>query len=712
MVDGTIPNKNIEDTVIGKVTNAVMPGLIEQCASENLHLVEFNLTGSFNSKLLGVKTLATNWVNAGAIADVAASSPSPWASHIMNVPALSMRYYGKDTVLSTAPKDNFFGNSNRSMNDFNMYKGRVYTGPDEGEVIRGIVHNNTIEPLYGKRMVLADGTAVEWTTTGLGAIRPEAGTENDAAAYVSMLGYRLAKDIPFLFYHSGFGRTYSAIDFRYEVALNLKKFGIGGEPSGDRWPSNIYGRPWDPMRTMISCEQPGMKYITIFLTSMGGRSIPSSKVGSVESPMDPISFGSGWMILAIPVVDDGSAKRVNIYRDDIADADYLIVTKDYRYTDSSVDESMVSNVVPDWRNIALLTNSETYATPDGAKPWKTMPTTNYASALNNLGANFLLYLAPPIPAQHYVLGPVTKTSKMYAVGDGKTITVDSYNASVTLFCCKFGREWYADYYTTGFGLYQPRNSTIQKNILEKWNALQFTEFGICVDKAMSSVSPKICDTTDLAVRYKKARRQACKEDDWDKQKYSKNLTYGELKARIAVKPTPKAFYSIDTFVQEPDFDREALADVVWARVDGTSYSRKEGAGEATNYPINNTTRDVIVVELSQGAVLSTPLAQLAADFGLTGEQVSGLSQAVSDANSGYLRQQPDLVGYVLAEQYYHPGGALAMSGYPIIRFMASPFREACIMRSYADLDRLGDPLLRIIESFTGKAILTKLGVNE
>lgn len=711
MPDVNLPSEDIADSVIGKVTNAIMPGLIEQCAAEGLHLTEFNLTGSFNSKLLGVKTLATNWIDAGAIADVTASSPSPWAAHIMNVPALSMRYYSKDTVLSTAPKDNFFGNSNRSMNDFNMHKGRVYTGPDEGEIIRGIVHNNTMEPLYGKRMILNDGTAVEWTTANLGAIRPAAGTDNDASSYVSMLGYRLAKDVPFLYYHSGFGRTHGAIDFRYEIALNLKKFGNGGELYNDRWVSGSYDRPWDPMRAMISCEQPGMKYIMIFVTSMGGLSIPSSRVGSVESPMSPITFGSGWTILAIPVIDDGSSKRVNIYRDDIADADYLIITKDYRYADSSVSDTMVSNIAPDWRNITLLMNSETCDTPDGAKPWKGMPTTNYASALNNLGANFLLYLAPPIPSQHYVLGSMTKTSKVYAAGEGKTVTVDTYNASVTLFCCKFGREWYADYYTTGFGLYQPRNSNVQKNILDKWNALQFTEFGICVDKAMSTVSPKIADTTDLAVRYKKARRQACKEDDWDKQKYSKNLTYGELKAKIAAKPNPKAFYAIDTFVQEPDFDRETLADVVWARVDDTSYSRKQASGEAETYPINSTTRDVIVVELSEGATLTTTLALLASDFGLTGEQTAGLSQAVAESTSGYLKPHPDLVGYVLAEQYYHPGGALAMSGYPIIRFMASPFREACIMRSYADLDRLGDPLLRVIESFTGNAILTKLGVK-
>lgn len=683
----------LSETVTGRVVDKIFPGFIDVAAANDVELVEMKLSGSIRTTFLGIKTQSKDWTSLGALTDIAAGSRNPWAAKMMACPSMQVRKYGKTSLMSTSIDDNFMANNNRLVGHINLSELNVQTGPNEGNAITAAINGTA-----GTEMVMQNavsGFDPAWPPppyySRLTAYYiPEANFDS-LRNVVKNMGYEIDVSSPLLLGGPGFGQTHERQSVSFLQLCNIAE----GKASDYYFASAIK----EILRTMLQCHKPGMKYIPFIFHGHGSDKKASNDWSST-------TFGAGFHVWAIPVLDDGNKDFIGYATNESNGQEFWIKYADTRYYDGAVGISPKIHYGA-WARVAKLSE---YTLPSGeVVPLTSVPTTGYREKLNQLGDNFLMYLMPPLDKQHYIISGYNQTSKQYD-HNGTTVTVKEINVVVSLFATKIDKQWYSDYYRSGFGLYQPRDSNIQKNILDKWDALDLVELGICVDNAHLTIDPSIVDKTDVAIAYKRARKKACKDDDWDKQAYSSKMTNGQVKNLIIQNPTLNAFYSASTLTAEPSFNGPTLEKSVWSRklIDTVvSYDRTED-DLVENYQINDTTRDIIIAEIGGGATLSSSMSDLVNDFGLTLEEQQALTEAVQEVNSGYLKENPSLTGYRMANQYFAPEVALSQSGYPVARYMVSPYKEQMIMRTYADLKRIGDPIFRIIQSFSGDVIIKKI----
>lgn len=683
----------LSNTVTGRVADKIFPGFIDAAVDNGIELVEMTLSGSIKTTFLGIKSASQSWLTLGAITDIAAGSKNPWAAKMMACPSLQLRTYGKTTLMSTSIDDNFMANNKRLVNHIDLASMNVATGPSEGNAITAAINGVAGTDIVFQNAV--SGFDAKWPAPphyhrATGYYLPEVNYDS-LRNVVKTMGYEIDVSSPLLKFGPGFGQAHGRASVSFQQLVDIAE--------GRTSDYTEHSRLVSELKTLLQCHKPGMKYIPFFFHGFGSDKKPSNDWSDT-------TFGSGYFLWGIPVLDDGNEDFIGYAIDEYTNREYWLKFRDTRYSDENPGVSPKVHYGA-WARVA---NVIEYTLPSGdVIPASNVPTSGYREKLPQLGDNFLMYLMPPLDKQHYVISGMKKTSEKYD-HNGKEVSLLKVNLTVSFFATKVDKQWYTDYYKGGFGLYQPRDSNIQKNILDKWDALEIVDLGICVDNAYMTIDPDIVDNTDIAIAYKRARRKACKDDDWDKQPYSSRHTNGRIKDLIRQKPNINAFYCATTLNHEPSFGGAVLEESLWERKvteDLVQYVRTEDELTET-FEINDTTRDLIISEVGGGAKLLSSMSDLANDFGLSLEEQQALNEAVQEVNSGYLKEHTALTGYRMANQYFSPELALSQSGYPVARYMSSPYREQMIMRGYGDLNRFGDPIFRIIQSFSGEVVIKKI----
>lgn len=685
-----------EETLFNRICSKLFPSLPKAALENDYKLIQLDLAGAIRTTVLGVQGNASSWVDAseitGAVLGDLSSSNQVWMQKMFTLPSLNIRKIDSKTSLATTSiGENFYGNSRRTLSDINLQGMNVNTANDEALLIVNMVSTAK------KRSVTFGSFEAEYckVTTDIG--------RTSMSAIVGTMGY-VASHEDEVVYVSGASDARASNRLTYSQVTGW--WDGTGRISGFQGSMNylfISG-----INDILSASRPGIKYVPVIIHA-DGTVMPS---GTQLIPGWSASTPGYSFAAFIPVIDDGNNYVQGLFITD--KGEWMHRIPDFRYSVASTRATRIlfsaSNYIKAFGDVGI-------AKPfGGVIPISALPT-NLEANTAQLGENILMFLAPPINLQHYNLRDITVVEEDVEI-EGMAGKLLKVTAMCDMFTGKVDKSWYNDYYQTGFGLYSPRNSNVQKNILDQWNKLDFEQLGFCVDSAFTQISPEIVYQTDLARAYAKAREKACKDNDWLTQSFMDGVTYGDIRNKIISDPKIRAFYSVnnsgfldDLVVESPS------ANVTWSFVEASggvsfSLSRSEvlegGSVNTEMYPINTTTKNLFGVELSQGATSTVTNAQLAIIFDNDQEMVNALEQTVEALNDPYLKVRPTLTGYVMKNQYYTPGAALARSGYPVFRYMASPYDVAMAMRMYADLKSIGDKLINCITSFTGDVIIAKL----
>lgn len=713
------------ETTVGRYMTDMFPGFVEKLP-EDERLTKITFSGSIKNELVGLRSNRTKWTNHPLYDDLIlagdeGSKTRNFARVMAEQNALNLLRTPDGRIITTAPANNFFANSNRYISDFDAQAKGIGTAVNELECLSTIISSSSVEVIDWDQ---------PWSTilgnnyTGVKKFLCRIKTPPDAAVMaardmVSTLGYKYAEGAPIYCQNgvNGVGPDYvnrAVMDSIMTERVNSQ----GDGSSGSGWK----GYSADGLMLALSLCTPGIKYIPYIIGSSPGADLGTW--GPIHQRMYGQEIGTGGyqarhMWICIPVVDDGNENFFGVTV--LAGKVKLFSLIDSRYKSYSGKRIAASYTAA---NINRFVGTEFTKADGTVVTVSSLPSSGWSSISSSIGISFLPLLVAPLPDQHYLISAYKSDIVEYLLDDGvSTVLVEEIVAEVTTAAYKIDKTWYNTYYTTGFGLYTPKNSNIQKNILDKWNQLDMSSLGVCIDNTYSTFGPNLVYQSDLARDYKKARERACKDNDWLNQVYSNGITYGQIRDRMLATPELNAIFSLTQSDATPAYDTASVKPsrtVVWTRTTDESnaviLTRVENDEEGAEisretYPLNDTTRDILGIELSQGASYNG-LSQMINDFGLTDKESNGLNDAIKASSNPYLVEQPALRGLVMETQYFTPLEALSNSGYPVIRYMPGVYAQALVLRNYFDLQTICSPFVKIIESFSGDKIVAKLRTSK
>lgn len=519
-------------TSYGRIAEALMPGFGVSALTSELTLVQFNLSGALNTQMFGIESDFQSWLDLGAVADLAAMSTNGWSAHMLRSKPLTFRKSGMSSVLTSAPGESFVSNNKRAMSRINLGE----LGVSFGETPLDLLYDATTGG------VLTVSQRAQVGTSKIRRLAISSASESIIDRFLQKISYRMMRGEPLI----GVG-----VDKGLDCSLDSFSECMLDGPIREYYEPELRSF----RRQLDQIQKPGLKYISISV--VGDRS--NTKFLALANLFQDQFDSTDVAFIGIPVVDDCRDEVSNIYFDVARNKMFMAPSFDIRYVTGKPGSA------PNAAMMADILGGTGYVNSDGTTILYTaIPAGNYSSNNAVFGKNYLMFLAPPLDAHHYLFNSKTVTEETLTLND-QTILLKKIDVNVAMFCCKLNKSWYNDYYTTGFGLFKPRDSNIQTNILKSWNELQFNEFGICIDPAMSTISPQIVDETDLAVAYKRSRKKACKDDDWNSILYNTKITNGALKGLIQNSPKLKAFYCVDSIGTEPVFGTPELFASSWSR---------------------------------------------------------------------------------------------------------------------------------------------------
>lgn len=678
-----------------RVLPKISPSLLALAAAGDVRLASLKISGSLNTTFLGIMSEATTWAETASAYEAISTDRDedarrlPWFLKMFSIPSLNLRTGAEKQVLTTGPSASFLTRQTTKQSmDFTSYDVKFGNDIREAYIAAGLPTNSNkilidvVPDKYGPFQFILDALGYQPVTTGKMAIM--------TATNVGSSGTP-----PFTF-----AETSSFADGSYS-------------PSSMMW---YYIKQ---LQTSVNLAVPGQKFAQVYVYSSTGpehRALFDYMTNSSGSPdwQYPLFFS-----MQIPYMDDGSYKVPMIF---IADQKvYVHYVVDRRYGNGSSP----NDIRTDLAGLNLMAPSGSIADLEGnLSAVENIPLTGYGDLAKG-AFHFLPYLAPPLTDMNMILTSLTKEVETFKYTDPEGVTsdveVDVYSCVTEAFCTHVTKAWYEEYQTTGFGLFTPRAAAKRDENIAAVNALPFDSLSICMDNANSVVSPDIVFQTDLAKTYIKAREKACKDNNWLDQKAVGDVTYRTVRNNISREPLVKAFYSVMSTTSAIDFEPvQEAASITWTFVNSegnednvapSNMARADSeSGLIETYAINTTTRDLAMAEYGAGATLNIAVFKqvfaMSADDALALDGYQRDTQELSYADSSH-----QFNGVRLQHQYFTPELALTLGGYPLYRYMASPYKEMMIIRMYGDFKKMGDGFVRVIESFFGEVLIQKLLVE-
>lgn len=678
----------IASTLTERLGPIISPGLMDLAANGEVQLVEVALTGVLRTTMLGIESNASSWAQAGVASDAILydleenSDRLHWFEHMFSTPSLTRRKVGEELILTTSPSDTFVGNSQHGFSTLDLAAAGVRTGVDECATLANALAH-------------AKDKTKHTYVDGFSRNCYSASVNDDMLSYLnaitSSFGYRACKTGR-MFYYSHGNHSPSA-DRTFSVSENEKMLRVGNV-------SDQYVGATSFFKHAAKHVIPGMKYLFLYIWETG------RNVQPLLYQIDGSPSAGSWdkVSIAIPIVDDGSERFPAVFN--LTDKIQMHYGYDSRYTTSSdvtalrtdraLVKAMYGDSVPNRQGVMQLVDD--------------LPVSGYSSRSGDT-KQLLMYLGLPLNIQHYVIDHESEEVVTVNIG-GREVSLKRINMRASMFCSKIDKTWYSSYQNNGFGMFKPRADAVRDANIKAFNELQFNALGICIDSSYSTINADIVNQTDLARRYAKARKDACKDNNWSEQPFMGEVTYGEVQKRINAQPRVNAFYSVEDVREEIlDITFAKLVNVTWTRsVDAegvATYTRSDTESEGGDevYSISPTLLDLLVVERGDGAnMVGVVWEDFTNDLG----ELTALKDYSSKEDEAYLSRNAYLDRVVLANQYFSASSTLHKSGYPVYRHMPSPHREVMVMRMYADYKKIGDDVLRIIKSFVSDVTVEKL----
>lgn len=119
-----------------------------------------------------------------------------------------------------------------------------------------------------------------------------------------------------------------------------------------------------------------------------------------------------------------------------------------------------------------------------------------------------------------------KSAESFVV-DNVTVLREHVDVLVGTLFWTIDQSWYRDYYKTGFGVYSPRDSNIQANVLKTWDNFKVDTIFLAVTSSDVPFTGSVSELRE-AKAYAKARARACKDNDFLAQPAAKDLSWGQL----------------------------------------------------------------------------------------------------------------------------------------------------------------------------------------
>lgn len=302
---------------------------------------------------------------------------------------------------------------------------------------------------------------------------------------------------------------------------------------------------------------------------------------------------------------------------------------------------------------------------------------------------------------------VVKTTEVAVDLLAKGSVVRFHEVNASQFRWVIPKTWYAEYYKTGFGVFTPRSSNIQKNVLDEWEKLEYDELIVRGLATPYKFSMKVSTLPEAQI-YAKARAKACKDNDWMAQLANESGTHTWGK----VNGLSQAYGDRDVFIStQHTLTNNSIAitrsgdSVTYSLVDGTVTRKQNGLTVALD-PQNEDHRGIILEDKYFGNVTLSGVTwpQIIVEDELELESLNDVSDFnVTDSS---LRpndpQDARLVGFGPWIDPFPKGDISYLSDEQLFRIH---------VLNLISLDKMAKPLVKIINSF-GYDTIIKFATNK
>lgn len=274
------------------------------------------------------------------------------------------------------------------------------------------------------------------------------------------------------------------------------------------------------------------------------------------------------------------------------------------------------------------------------------------------------------------------------------------------------QQWYRDYYDTGFGVYTPRASNIQANVLKTWDEFKANAMFLFVTQDEIEFSGEVSELRE-ARAYAKARARACKSNDFMQKLAAPNVTWAQLSSKEKLQRPRKIWmdaFTDTTFMDQYTFQFSEAVEYSKSATEGVSVINRKvtsDAGVITTTVLNVTNED------HRGIMLRDKYFNTSVNLnGLTWNDL-----IVEDAiEQSQLQDNEDLQGLTVnttANQNKQIGFGKWVNPYTeaLIHKLNNEQRYRLHLKNTINFDSMGKNFVKLFDSFSSTALYRKLGIK-
>lgn len=276
------------------------------------------------------------------------------------------------------------------------------------------------------------------------------------------------------------------------------------------------------------------------------------------------------------------------------------------------------------------------------------------------------------------------------------VVVNAHKVDVDQFRWVLDKDWYKNYYKTGYGVFTPRASNIQANVLKTWNDLEYDEIIVRGLTAPHTFNMTVSTLPEAKI-YAKGRAKACKTNDWMDQYATsdKSHTWGQVNSLCKAMPSRQVFISTQSTLGTSSVAITKNTDpVVYAKDNGIIKRTQSGVTVTLDAQVEDD-RGVMLYDKYFGTTtLTAPLkwADLIVEDSIESESMNDTVDF--DVTDGVMRlgepTKGKVVGFGKWIDPFPKGDITSLNDEQLFRLH---------IKNLTELDKMTSPLLKIINSF-------------
>lgn len=489
---------------------------------------------------------------------------------------------------------------------------------------------------------------------------------------------------------------------------------------------------------------PGVKYIVIMVTTVttrsGALSIGLKEYWDEGIPgalsVIPHSGQHGTVNIMVPVIDDGLPTSIGIT---VLAASHSGSDGSVNPLTSSLDVQAVTynyHSIPDYRYGGGNTPGLTYSPGvvsafaprikdiDG-KPFKlsAITSTNWGETSSAMVTQMQAKLFWPLVVPMGSVGCIYQGTHVYAgstdlvyttrSGGERVIKMHNYNLEVERMGLQFSKEWYSNYYTRGFGIYQPRASKERQKVLEEWSKLEWDNFYVFRSNEQYSFSTNDLRDLDIYRDYGKVRDKACKTNNFLELPFNDKISWKAAGERLEAMGPINEFFAVRsgqavTYDMSSTIGALSLYSINGPITDGQITIVDDG-GKSSKYKVasEDTIELVLMINSSGGTLNNIDISEIVTDAGLLSESGSMQKEMREMSKIVKFSNDPQMDGYHPSISYNSTWTQLTKSGYPVVDRLSKRERTYCALTSIITLRTMGSRIMKVYNDITTNAILAK-----